>query len=191
VDGALLHRYGRLIRMLKRYLRFAIYDTKFAFRHFLLNCLAGSAVVPRGLRLALYRAAGIHTGWANIYPGVRFLGMGRVTICNEVMINIGVTVDNRGSVFIGPRTHVAPEVYLGTSTHALGSRHQRAGRVQSNSIYIGAGVWIGARAVILPGVTIKDGAVIAAGSVVNKDCEANTLYAGVPARSVKFLEGGQ
>ena len=57
----------------------------------------------------------------------------------------------------------------------------------SNKVKIGKGVWIGANVTILPGVTIGDGCIIAAGAVVNKNCEANSLYAGVPAVKVKTL----
>ena len=65
----------------------------------------------------------------------------------------------------------------------------RAGEHRNLPIEIGAGVWIGARAVILPGVKVGDGAVIAAGAVVTKDVAANTLVVGVPARVLRELEG--
>ncbi len=52
---------------------------------------------------------------------------------------------------------------------------------------IGRDVWIGANAVILPGVTIGDGAVIAAGAVVTKDVPENTVAGGVPARVIKTI----
>jgi acetyltransferase-like isoleucine patch superfamily enzyme len=55
-------------------------------------------------------------------------------------------------------------------------------------IKIGEGVWIGARATILPGVTIGAGSVVAAGSLVTKDMPANVLIAGVPAKVIRELE---
>jgi maltose O-acetyltransferase len=79
------------------------------------------------------------------------------------------------------------EVLFCTSTHIMGPATERAGRVHPQPITVGDGCWIGARSVILPGVTIGDGCVIAAGAVVNKDCAANGMYAGVPARRVKDL----
>ncbi len=72
-------------------------------------------------------------------------------------------------------------------THEIGSAQSRAGADVSYPIKVGNGCWIGARSTILPGVTVGDGCIIAAGSVVNKDCEPNSLYAGVPARKIKDL----
>jgi maltose O-acetyltransferase len=74
-----------------------------------------------------------------------------------------------------------------TSTHEIGSRERRGGKSISIPIKVGNGCWIGARSMILPGVTIGDGCIIAAGSVVTKDCEPNGLYAGTPAKRIKDL----
>lgn len=172
------------LRLHARYLRD---DLPYAGRNAWLNVLAGSALVTRGLRLAMYRAGGMKIGNANIYPHLRFLGGAAVTIGDGVMINVSVTIDNKAPVTIGENVHIAPEVYIGTSTHAPGDGAMRAGAVETAPITIGAGAWIGARAIILPGVTIGEGAVVAAGAVVLKDCDPHTLYAGVPAKAVKTL----
>lgn len=63
--------------------------------------------------------------------------------------------------------------------------HKLDGQVCSASVTIGNHVWIGSRVTILPGVSIGDGAVIAAGSVVTQNVESKTLVAGVPARKIK------
>jgi acetyltransferase-like isoleucine patch superfamily enzyme len=63
-------------------------------------------------------------------------------------------------------------------------------REQSNitkKIIVGNNVWIGAKSVILPGVSIGDNAVVAAGSIVNRNVEANALVGGVPARFIKYI----
>ncbi|MGI2292887.1 acyltransferase [Paenibacillus sp. GXUN7292] len=65
---------------------------------------------------------------------------------------------------------------------------KRAGESDRKPVTIGKGCWIGARATILPGVTVGDGCVIAAGAVVTKDCEPDSLYAGVPAIKIKSIE---
>ena len=57
-------------------------------------------------------------------------------------------------------------------------------------IIVGDGCWIGANSLIMPGVTIGNGVVIAAGSVVTKDCESDCLYGGVPAKKIKEFKWG-
>jgi acetyltransferase-like isoleucine patch superfamily enzyme len=59
--------------------------------------------------------------------------------------------------------------------------------VSTNPVTIGDDIWIGANAVILPGVTIGDHSVVAAGAVVTKDVPPHTLVAGVPAKIIKTL----
>lgn len=100
-------------------------------------------------------------------------------------INHGCSVD--AYVTIGINTGLAPRVIISTSTHDIGDHQGRAGTYKIQPVTIGNGVWIGTGAIILPGVTVGDGAVIAAGAVVNKDCEPDGLYAGVPARRIKDL----
>ncbi|WP_159405102.1 DapH/DapD/GlmU-related protein [Gordonia sp. YY1] len=75
-----------------------------------------------------------------------------------------------------------------TCSHEVGDSDRRCGSSTVSSVRIGSGCWIGARAVICPGVTIGDGCVIAAGSVVVEDCEPNSLYAGVPAKRKRSLD---
>ena len=74
-----------------------------------------------------------------------------------------------------------------TTNHDYSDGNKRTGKVSGADIVIEDGCWIGAGAIILPGVTIKMGVVVAAGSVVTKDCEENCLYAGNPARKIKEL----
>ena len=81
-------------------------------------------------------------------------------------------------VTIGEQTKVAPEVMFCCSTHKFGPAERRAGETYNRDIYVGKGCWIGARSLILPGVNIGDGSVIAAGAVVAKDIPANCLAGG-------------
>jgi len=69
--------------------------------------------------------------------------------------------------------------------HCLDPAHRKD--VIPAPVHIGRDVWIGANAVILPGVTIGDGAVIAAGAVVTKDVPENTVAGGVPAKVIKSV----
>lgn len=176
------------IMQLPRYIRFLPADMAYATQSTWLNSVAGSGLVPRGIRLPLYRLGGVRVGRANIFPHIRFLGRASVVISDNAMINVGVTIDNRAPVEIHENVHVGPEVYIGTSTHVLGGPDQRAGSVDFAPVVIRRGAWIGARSTILPGVTIGEGAVVAAGAVVRENCAPNALYGGVPARRIKSFD---
>lgn len=95
--------------------------------------------------------------------------------------------DLSDSIYIGKNVHVAMRCTFVTSSHELNNSERRAGKVIHLPIHIEDGCWIGANATILPGVTIGNGTVIAAGAVVISDCAENSLYAGVPARKIKDL----
>lgn len=79
-------------------------------------------------------------------------------------------------------------VSLITHTHEIGDSHRRASpKTIYKSIRIEEGCWLGANVIVLPGVTIGKGTIIAAGAVVIRDCEPNSLYAGVLAKLIKRL----
>ncbi|WP_316826381.1 acyltransferase [Pedobacter miscanthi] len=95
---------------------------------------------------------------------------------------------NQEDIIIGNDCLLGPDVLIINSNHD--TKTDILIREQPNvakKIAIGNNVWIGAKSIILPGVIIGDNAVIAAGAVVNKDVEANTLVAGVPAKFIKKL----
>jgi maltose O-acetyltransferase len=74
-----------------------------------------------------------------------------------------------------------------TSTHELDIREHRAGAVQRSPVVIGDGAWLGARCVILPGVTVGAGSIVNPGAVVNKDVAAHTRVGGMPAMQLEVL----
>lgn len=90
-------------------------------------------------------------------------------------------------ITIGPDCLCAPGVHLYTATHPLDPAQRRAGLELGKPITIGANVWLGGRAIVNPGVTIGDHAVVASGAVVTKDVPARTLVGGNPARVLKEL----
>ncbi|MEC0369204.1 acyltransferase [Paenibacillus chibensis] len=90
-------------------------------------------------------------------------------------------------VRIGEDCDIGFEVMFCTSTHQQGTHKKRAGIFEGKQIHVGNGCWIGARALLLPGVIVGDGCIVAAGSVITKDCLPNGLYAGVPAKRIKDL----
>ena len=104
-----------------------------------------------------------------------------------VSFNAGCFIDAMAPIHIADGVRVGCEAMLVTTTHEAGTSDLRAGRMAYRPIRIGRGVWVGARATILPGVNIASGCVIASGAVVHQSTKANGLYAGVPARRVKDL----
>ena len=157
------------------------------FTRLLLRRSAGVHVSPRA-RLRLLRWAGVPVGNARIYEGVYFGGT-EVTIGDNVFVNRGVVFDNAAAITIGDGVSIGHDVLLCTSTHERGDSQQRALTAYGKPIVIEQGTWIGARAVILPGVTVGPGCVIAAGAVVASDCQADGVYGGVPARRIKDVDG--
>lgn len=82
---------------------------------------------------------------------------------------------------------IGPNVGIYTAGHSIQPK-DRNKRGYAIPIHIGNDVWIGGSSVILPGVTIGDNSVVAAGSVVTKDVPANVIVAGNPARKIKDIE---
>lgn len=93
---------------------------------------------------------------------------------------------NGSSITIGNDCLLGPDVLIINNNHSFtkGQLIRKQPEVKK-AVNIGNDVWIGAKSIILPGVTIGDGAVIAAGSVVNKDVKAYSVIGGVPARFIK------
>jgi maltose O-acetyltransferase len=156
------------------------------WREFFINSLAASSLLVNPARASLMRLYGIQikTNW--IRPGCYFGGRD-VVIGSGTRVNCRCFFDGAAPIRIGKKCGIGMEVMFCTQSHLIGPAVERAGPDSPGPITVGDGCWIGARVVILPGVTIGDGCVIATGAVVNKDCIANGLYAGVPARRVKEL----
>lgn len=108
-----------------------------------------------------------------------------IVVGKNVFINSGCCFQDQGGIAIGDECLIGHQVVLATLNHDL-MPEKRASMFPA-PITLGRRVWIGAHATVLPGVTIGDNAVIAAGAVVAKDVPANTVVAGVPARIVKRI----
>ncbi|WP_347860843.1 maltose acetyltransferase domain-containing protein [Salimicrobium sp. PL1-032A] len=87
----------------------------------------------------------------------------------------------------GDRCQVAPGVHIYTATHPLDAKERSAGKEYGKPVTIGDDVWLGGSAVINPGVSIGDRAVVAAGAVVTKDVPADVVIGGNPARVIKKI----
>jgi maltose O-acetyltransferase len=116
-------------------------------------------------------------------------GRGDLQISDFTWISPGVIFFTHVDVeiSIGSNCDIGPGVKFITGSHLSGNEARRAGHGIALPIHIGNGCWIGAGSIILGGVTIGDGAIVAAGTVVNKDCPANVLIAGVPAQVKRAL----
>ncbi len=105
-----------------------------------------------------------------------------LTLERGVYINAGCTVLDTAPVRIGARTMLGPAVQVYCADHHRGLEERRQGLERALTVTIGTEVWIGGGAVLLPGVTIGDGAVVGAGSVVTRDVAPGARVAGNPAR---------
>jgi acetyltransferase-like isoleucine patch superfamily enzyme len=107
-------------------------------------------------------------------------------IGKNVFINHACSFLDLGGITIEDDVLVGPTVNLVTESHPLDPEDRKA--LITKPITIKRGAWIGAGATILPGVTIGENSVVAAGSVVSRDVPSNTVVAGVPARVVKSID---
>lgn len=108
-------------------------------------------------------------------------GIGSFTVGNNCAINQKCHLVTRGGITIGDNVSISSETCILTADHDLNS-DSFSGRTRQ--VIIHDFVFIGTRAMILPGATLGEGSAIAAGSVVTKDVPARSIVAGVPAKPV-------
>ena len=112
----------------------------------------------------------------------------RLRIGSNCWINASCVFDASSSIDIGNSVALGQGVMILTNSHEIGPSRDRAGTKTSLPVIIGDGVWIGARATVLPGVTIGSGAIVAAGALVNRSVEPDSLVGGLPARLIRKLD---
>lgn len=155
-------------------------------RDILVNAITASIAMPRHLRWLCLRLWGVDVQRASV--GARcYFGGNRVRIGAGAYVNTGVFFDGSAPIEIGRKVHLGMGSMLLTGGHRVGPADCRAGEIVPAPVCVGDGSWIGARAVVMPGVTIGAGTIVAAGSVVTESCEPDAMYAGVPARKVRSL----
>jgi maltose O-acetyltransferase len=149
-----------------------------------------SRLPSHALRRAWYRhALGVEVGpGVGVLLGLRlwFYSPGQVRrsrtrIGRGTRINRDCALDTRGGLSIGDHVSISPEVVVLTADH---DRDDPAFPLRHRPVVIEDHVWIGMRAMVLPGVRIGRGAVVAAGAVVTRDVEPLSIVAGIPARVV-------
>lgn len=150
----------------------------------------GVAEIPsHHIRRFFYRLSGMQIGaGSTIHMRARVYDPRNIVIGEDTIIGERATLDGRrqlkgskGGLSIGSHVDIASEVMIWTSEHDLTDPQLKA---IEEPVTIADYVFIGPRAIILPGVTIGKGAVVAAGAVVTKDVSSGSIVAGVPAKEI-------
>lgn len=111
-----------------------------------------------------------------------------IKIGENVFINSNSYLMDGGGITIGDNVFIGPSCGLYTAHHPLNYQDRNEGWELAKPIHIGSNIWFGASVTVTPGVSIGDGSVIAAGSVVTHDIPPNSLVAGVPAKVVRTID---
>lgn len=115
-----------------------------------------------------------------------YTNFGRFTkIGKNVFVNHACTFLDMGGIIIEDDVLIGPKVNLITENHPMEPENRKS--LICRAILVKRNAWIGAAATVLPGVTIGENAVVAAGAVVTRDVPPNTIVAGVPAKPVKKI----
>lgn len=133
-------------------------------------------------RLLIYMLAGVHIGkGSRIHMGARFFYPENISIGDGTIIGDNVFLDGREKLIIGNHVDMASSIMIYNSEHDINSEDFKA---ITATVEIGDYVFIGPRAIILPGVKIGKGAIIAAGAVVTKHVSDYKIVGGVPAEVI-------
>ena len=109
-----------------------------------------------------------------------------IQIGKNVFINHACTFLDLGGITIEDDVQIGPKVNIITENHPVDPSHRKM--LNLKSVLVKRNVWIGAAATILPGVTVGENSIVAAGAVVNKDVAANTIVGGIPAKKIKAID---
>ena len=151
------------------------------FKLYILHCI--SNIIPLWpLRKIVFSLAGIRIGsGTTIHMGAKFFEPKGVEIGEDTIIGDSAFLDGRAKLKIGSHVDIASEVMVYNSEHDLTDLEFKA---REEEVTIGDYVFIGPRAIILPGVHVANGAVVAAGVVVTKDVPEKAIVGGVPAQII-------
>lgn len=127
------------------------------------------------LRIEISSKAYLHMG-IYIYPKMNIMKIGDNTV-----INADCILDRRSGLYIGENVNISRDVAIYTGGHEIDSI---VFSYFGKSVHINDLVWIGTRAMIMPGVTVGKGAVILPGAIVTHDCDAFGIYGGIPAKKI-------
>ena len=135
-----------------------------------------------GVKRRLLRLFGAQVGrGVMVKPHVRIKYPWRLAVGDHCWIGQGAWIDNLADVRLGSHVCISQGVYLCTGSHDY---RRRTFDLITGGIQVGDGGWLGARCMLLPGVTVGENAIVAGGSVVAKDVAPATIVGGSPARSI-------
>jgi len=174
-DGGKLKTGAALGKILNRFYSYLL-DLKLL----LLNIVG--FIPSHTIRNFCYRLSGLRLGnKATIHMGAKFFQPKNISIGEGSIIGQGVFLDGRAPLRIGKHCDFATDVMIYNSEHDLSDPSFNA---TEEPVTIGDYVFVGPRVIILPGVKVGDGAIIAAGAVVTKDVPEKTIVGGVPAKVI-------
>lgn len=144
------------------------------------------------LRTRLYRLCGVHIGPRSYILGsLRLTGPGsickRLRIGSDCVLNAPICFNLDAEITLGNNVWIGNDVMFITSDHLIGPSQERCNEINPKPIVVEDGCWIGAGAMIAPGVTIGRGSIVSMGAVVGVDVAPNKLVGGNPARAIKSL----
>ncbi len=113
------------------------------------------------------------------------MGAGHVHFGDRIYCNFGVTMVDDTHIYVGDHTMFGPNVTVATAGHPILPELRERGYQYNAPVHIGKNCWIGAGALIMPGVTIGDNVVVGAGSVVTKNLPSNVVAVGNPCRVLR------
>ena len=161
--------FRRLRTILTEFVNFILWNVGYIPSHF--------------VRRFFYRLFGVKIGkGSTIHMGAVFYEPRNIVIGDDTIIGEGAVLDGREKLIFGNHVDVASQVMFYNGEHDIDDKDFKP---VFSPVIIEDYVFIGPRAIILPGVTIKKGAVVAAGAVVTKDVQEFTLVGGVPAKVIR------
>ncbi len=135
-----------------------------------------------GERVSLYEGVRLVVGDALGPQAGLYLG-------DDTIVNAYAYLSGEGGLEVGPEVLIGPHAMLLSAGHGIaGQGPIRANPLTYGRIRIERGAWIGAAAILLPGVTVGAGAVVGAGSVVTRDVPAGAVVVGNPARILRYRQ---
>jgi len=134
------------------------------------------------IRNLIYRTFGMRIGrGSHIYGGVEVRNPRGIMIGTGTSIGHNVILDGRGGLVIGNNVNFSSGVWVWTVEHDVASPDFKG---SSAPVAVEDYAWLSCRVTVLPGITLGEGAVVAAGAVVTKDVEPYTIVGGVPAKKI-------